>query len=135
MTAKDQVFLYCFLLYEGQDQQILSFLADERAKVVQKEARRYDRFPKEVRMTLVSKLLGYLVQHVRNRNMERIHPTWIAELLAKEPPQVAAIIFDRLSPEFRKQVVELYGKLRPAAPAAYVPQQSADAIFQDRKST
>ena len=131
MTAKDQVFLYCFLLYEGQDQQILNFLPDERAKMLQKEARRYDRFPKEVRMTLVSKLLGYLVQHVRSRNMERIHPSWIAEKLAAESPQVASIVLERLSPEFRKQVLENYLKLRPSLPPPmYVPQQSADAISQ-----
>lgn len=130
MTAKDQVFLYCFLLYEGQDQEILSFLPEERAKQLQKEARRYDRFPKEVRMTLVSKLLGYLVQHVRNRNIERIHPTWIADRLSRESPQVASIILERLSPEFRKQVTEHYLKMRPAVPSVYVPRPSADAVFE-----
>jgi hypothetical protein len=131
MTAKDQVFLYCFLLYEGQDQQILNFLPDDRAKMLQKEARRYDRFPKEVRMTLVSKLLGYLVQHVRNRNIERIHPTWIAEKLAAESAQIASIVLERLSPEFRKQVLEHYMKLRPSLPPPmYIAQQSADAIYQ-----
>jgi len=128
MTVKDQVFLYCFLLYEGEDKQILSLLPDERAKLVQKEARRYDRFPKEVRMTLVSKLLGYLVQHVRNRNMERIHPSWIADSLEKESPKVRAILLNRLSSEYRKEVEQLI-KSQTAAPP-YVPQQSSDAIFQ-----
>jgi hypothetical protein len=131
MTAKDQVFLYCFLLYEGQDQQILNFLSDERAKLLQKEARRYDRFPKDVRMTLVSKLLGYLVQHVRNRNIERIHPSWIAQKLVAEAPQIASIVLERFSPEFRKQVSEHYLKLRPSVPQPqYVPPQSSEAIFQ-----
>lgn len=130
MTAKDQVFLYCFLLYEGQDQQVLNFLPDERAKLVQKEARRYDRFPKEVRMTLVSKLLGYLVQHVRNRNLERIHPSWIADALTKEPPQIASIVLERLSPEYRRNVLDTYTKTRPLPPTTYVPHPSADAIFQ-----
>ena len=130
MTAKDQVFLYCFLLYEGQDQQILSFLPDDRARLVQKEAKRYDRFPKEVRMTLVTKLLGYLVQHVRNRNLERIHPSWIAETLAKESPQVAFIVLERLSPEYRKTVLDLYVKLRTAPPMTYVTPNAGDAIFQ-----
>jgi hypothetical protein len=130
MTAKDQVFLYCFLLYEGQDQQLLQYLPEDRAKLVQKEAKRYDRFPKDVRMTLVSKLLGYLVQHVRNRNLERIHPTWIAEKLATDHPQIAWIILEKLTPEYRQQVTEHYLKLRPAPQPAYVLSQSADAIFQ-----
>jgi hypothetical protein len=81
-------------------------------------------------MTLVSKLLGYLVQHVRNRNLERIHPSWIAEALIKEPPQVAFLILERLSPEYRKTVLDLYTKTRPAPPMTYVAQQSVDAIFQ-----
>jgi flagellar motor switch protein FliG len=129
MTVKDQVFLYCFLLYEGQDQQILSLLSDERAKLIQKEARRYDRFPKEVRMTLVSKLLGYLVQHVRNRNLERVHPSWIAEFLEKESPYVATIILNRFSPEFRRQVQESFITTRNL-PASIVAAQTSDAIFQ-----
>ncbi len=128
MTVKDQVFLYCFLLYEGQDQQILNLLSEERAKLIQKEARRYDRFPKEVRMTLVSKLLGYLVQHVRNRNLERIHPSWIADSFEKESPQVRAILLNRLSPEYRKEVEQLIRLQTAAFP--FVPQQSSDAIFQ-----
>ncbi len=96
--------------------------------MVQKEARRYDRFPKEVRMTLVSKLLGYLVQHVRNRNLERVHPSWIADSLEKESPKVRAILLSRLSPEYRKEVEQLI-KSQPVA-LPYVPQQSSDAIFQ-----
>ena len=92
MTVKDQVFLYCLLLYESnQEQQMLGFLPENRAKMIQKEARRYDRFPKEVRMTLVTKLLGYIVQHVRNRNMERIHPSWMANALEKESHQVLSL--------------------------------------------
>ena len=130
MTAKDQVFLYCFLLYEGQDQQILNFIPEDRAKLLQKEARRYDRFPKEVRMTLVSKLLGYLVQHVRNRNLERIHPSWVAEALIQESPQVAAILLEKFSPEYRKQVVEFYTKHRTVPPQSYAATQAAEAIFQ-----
>ena len=127
MTVKDQVFVYCFLLYEGENQQILSLLSEGRAKLIQKEARRYDRFPKEVRMTLVSKLLGYLVQHVRNRNLERIHPTWIADSIEKESPRVRAILLNRLSPEYRKEVEQL---IKSQAIHFPIPQQSSDAIFQ-----
>jgi hypothetical protein len=127
MTVKDQVFLYCFLLYEGENQQILNLLSEERARLIQKEARRYDRFPKEVRMTLVSKLLGYLVQHVRNRNLERIHPSWIAYSIEKESPKVRSILLNRLSPEYRKEVEELIKSPSISFP---IPQQSSDAIFQ-----
>jgi hypothetical protein len=129
MTVKDQVFLYCLLLYENQDQQLLTFLPEERSKIIQKEAKRYDRFPKEVRMTLVSKLLGYVVQHVRNRNIERIHPSWIANALEKESHQVLSIVLARFSPEYRRKVLENFTKTHLLA-NAYIPQQASDAIFQ-----
>ena len=43
MTVKDQIFLYCLLLYENQDQQLVTLLPEERSKIIQKEAKRYDR--------------------------------------------------------------------------------------------
>jgi hypothetical protein len=129
MTVKDQVFLYCLLLYESQDQQLLTLLPEERSKIIQKEARRYDRFPKEVRMTLVSKLLGYVVQHVRNRNIERIHPSWIANALEKESHQVLSIVLARFSPEYRRKVLENFTKTHLLA-NAYIPPQASEALFQ-----
>jgi len=130
MTVKDQIFLYCLLLYEGnQDQQALTFLPEARAAMIQKEARRYDRFPKEVRMTLVTKLLGYIVQHVRNRNLERVHPSWIAHTLEKESHQVLSIILSHFSPDYRRQVLENFTKTHLLA-TPYVPPKASEAIFQ-----
>jgi hypothetical protein len=129
MTVKDQIFLYCLLLYENQEQQLVTLLPEERSKVIQKEAKRYDRFPKEVRMTLVSKLLGYVVQHVRNRNIERIHPSWIANALEKESHQVLSIVLARFSPEYRRRVLENFTKTHLLA-NAYIPPQASEAIFQ-----
>jgi hypothetical protein len=79
-------------------------------------------------MTLVSKLLGYLVQHVRNRNIERVHPTWIAAALENETHQIAAIILNRFSPEYRKQILQNFTKTHLLT-AGYAPPQSAEAIF------
>ena len=130
MTVKDQVFLYCLLLYEAsQDQQILSFLPESRASAIQKEAKRYDRFPKEVRMTLVTKLLGYIVQHVRNRNLERIHPSWMANALEKESHQVLSIVLSHFSPDYRRKVLEHFTKTHLLA-TPYLPPQASEAIFQ-----
>jgi|GEM_PF-5116215 len=130
MTVKDQVFLYCLLLYEGsEDQQILGFLPEQRTKIIQKDARRYDRFPKEVRMTLVTKLLGYIVQHVRNRNLERIHPSWMANALEQESHQVLTIVINRFSPEYRRSVLENFTKTHLLA-TPYVVPQASDAIFE-----
>jgi hypothetical protein len=78
-------------------------------------------------MTLVSKLLGYLVQHVRNRNLERFHPSWIANSLEKESTKVRSIILNRLSPEYRKEVEQLIKFQSTTFP---IPRQSSDAIFQ-----
>ena len=79
MTVKDLLFVYCFLIYESQSDEIFAALPPERAELLKKELKKFERFPKEVRLTLVLKLLGYLVQHVRNPHLEMIHPTWIAD--------------------------------------------------------
>ncbi len=129
MTIRDQVFLYCFLLYEGQDQGVLSLLPEERSKILLKEAKRYDRFPKEVKLTLVTKLLGYLVQHVRNRHLERVHSTWVANALEKESSKIITIILNRVSPDYRKKVLENFSKTY-AMSNPYVLPNVADAIYQ-----
>jgi hypothetical protein len=130
VTVKDQVFVYCLLLYEGnQDSQLLKFLPEARAAMIQKEAKRYDRFPKEVRLTLVTKLLGYIVQHVRNRSMERIHPSWIAKAIEKESHQVLSIILTHFSPDYRRRILENFTKTHLLA-TPYLPPKASEAIFQ-----
>jgi hypothetical protein len=130
VTVRDQVFLYCLLLYEGnQDPDTIKFLPESRAGLIQKEARRYDRFPKEVRMTLVTKLLGYIVQHVRNRNLERVHPSWIAHALEKEPHQVLSLILSNFSPDYRRRVLEHFTKTHLLA-TPYLPEKASEALSQ-----
>jgi hypothetical protein len=58
-------------------------------------------------LTLVLKLLGYLVQHVRNPHLEMIHPSWIAESLRKEEPRTIAMIVSQFTPDYRRQVLKL----------------------------
>jgi hypothetical protein len=72
--------------------------------MVTRELHKFDRFPKEVRLTIVLKLLGYLVQHVRNRHLEMVHPTWIAESLRNEDPQIVLEILNQFSADFRNSV-------------------------------
>jgi hypothetical protein len=132
MTVKDLLFVYCYLIYEQQNEQIFSSLPAERAELMKKELKKFDRFPKEVRLSLVLKLLGYLVQHVRNPHLEMIHPTWIAESLRKEYPHVTAAILRQFSTEYRKQVqkvMKLDTSMLPSASASVLA-ESIDVIFQ-----
>lgn len=132
MTVKDLLFVYCFLIYESQSEEIFSVLPAERADLLKKELKKFDRFPKEVRLTLVLKLLGYLVQHVRNPHLEMIHPTWIAESLRKEYPHVISTILSQFSTEYRKQVQQalmLNTGMLPR-PSTSVLAESVDVIFQ-----
>ena len=132
MTVKDLLFVYCYLIYESQSDQILTGLPQERSDLVKKELKKFERFPKEVRLTLVLKLLGYLVQHVRNPHLEMIHPTWIAESLRKEYPHVITTILSQFSNEYRKQVQQalmLNTGMLPR-PSTSVLMESVDVIFQ-----
>src|SRR5688500_6081446 len=101
MTVKDLLLVYCHLIYEGQSEQIFTVIPAERSEMLKKELKKFDRFPKEVRLTLVLKLLGYLVQHFRNPHLEMIHPTWIAESLRKEEPKTVHMILSQFSPDYR----------------------------------
>jgi hypothetical protein len=60
-----------------------------------------------VRLTIVLKLLGYLVQHVRNRHLEMVHPSWIAESLRNEDPQIVFEILNQFTATYRNSVMEL----------------------------
>lgn len=82
-------------------------------------------------MNVVLKLLGYLIQHVRNPHMEMIHPTWIAESLSKEDYQIKASILNQFSPEYRAQVAVLL-KLPPPTDKRneMLSVESNDVIFQ-----
>jgi len=131
MTIRDQVFLYCHLVYGQQKEEIFSVLPPDRSEMLKKELHKFDRFPKEVRLTLVLKLLGYLVQHVRNPHLEMIHPTWIAESLRKEDPQFIALILTRLTPEYRAKVLSYLRLSVPSIPPAKViPMESLDVLFR-----
>jgi hypothetical protein len=107
MKVRDQAFLYCFLIYGQQKEEILGSLPPERADLFKKEIKKFDRFPKEVRLTIVLKLLGYLVQHVRNRNVEMVHPSWITESLRNENAQVTLGILNQFSADYRERVLDL----------------------------
>ena len=106
MTVRDQAFLYCFLIYGQQKEEILAVLPAERAEMLKKEVKKFDRFPKEVRLTIVLKLLGYLVQHIRNRNLEMVHPTWIAESLRNENASITLGILNQFSSDYRERVLD-----------------------------
>src|SRR4051794_28505579 len=107
MNVKDMLFLYSYLIYEQQNEQIFTALPPERTEILKKELKKFDRFPKEVRLTLVLKLLGYLVQHVRNPHLELIHPSWIAESLRKEESKTILMVLSQFSPDYRRQVLSL----------------------------
>lgn len=129
MTVKDLLFLYSYLIYEQQNEQIFTALPPDRTEVLKKELKKFDRFPKEVRLTLVLKLLGYLVQHVRNPHMEMIHPTWIAESLRKEEPRTIAMILGQFTPEYRKQVLRALKMPDELENIPAEAQTAADVVF------
>src|SRR6185503_15806059 len=128
MTVKDLLFVYCFLIYESQSEEIFSVLPPERAELLQKELKKFDRFPKEVRLTLVLKLLGYLVQHFRNPHLEMIHPTWIAESLRKEDTSTIHMILSQFSSDFRRQVYALIGVPEPPAERSMVISPATEVV-------
>jgi hypothetical protein len=105
VTVRDQMFLLCCLMYEQQNEEIFQPLPEERAQMLKKELHKFDRFPKEMRLTMALKLLGFLVQHIENPHIEMIHPTWIAEILKKEDPQLVFELLHHFSVEYSKEVV------------------------------
>jgi hypothetical protein len=109
MTVQDQVFLYCFVIYEQQNEEILKYLPPTRAETMRKELKKFERFPKEVRLTMTLKLLAHLVQHAQNPHLEMIHPTWMADILGNQSPQVLFDILDQFPEEYARQVVAHVG--------------------------
>lgn len=82
-------------------------------------------------MNVVLKLLGYLMQHVRNPHLEMVHPTWIAESLRKEDYQTKMSILNQFSPEYRSQVAELVKVPPPSGkPNEMLSPESNEVIFQ-----
>ncbi len=106
MTLRDQAFLYAYLIYGQQREEIFSVLPAGRVAMFKKEIGKFEKFPREVRFTMVLKLFGYLYQHVKQKNLEMIHPSWIAESLRKEAPQVAHGILNRFSSEYRQRLMD-----------------------------
>lgn len=109
MTVQDQVYICCVAIYEQQNEEVLRYLPQERAETVRKELKKFDRFPKEVRLTMALKLLGHLVQHVQNPHLEMIHPTWIAEILRKEDPQLVFDVLEQFPPDYAREVMLCLG--------------------------
>jgi len=131
MTVRDQAFLYCFLIYGQQKEEILGVLPPERIEMLTKEVKKFDRFPKEVRLTIVLKLLGYLVQHVRNRNLEMVHPSWIAESLRNENAQITMGILNQFSPDYRERVLDLLApSSSPVVDPLKVSSDCSDVVYQ-----
>lgn len=106
MTLRDQAFLYAYLIYGQQREEIFSVLPAERVQMFKKEIGKFEKFPREVRLTMVLKLFGYLYQHVKQKNLEMIHPSWIAESLRKESPQVVHGILNRFSSEYKQRLMD-----------------------------
>jgi len=107
-------------------------LPTERADLLKKEIKKFDRFPKEVRLTIVLKLLGYLVQHVRNRNLEMVHPSWIAQSLRNENPQVTLGILNQFSADYRERVLDCLPPFESPVedPLKSVSTDCSDVVFQ-----
>lgn len=132
MNVQDRVFLHCLLVYEQQNDQIFSVLPETRAEILKKELKKFERYPKQVRLNLISNMLGYLVQHVRHPHLEMVHPTWILDSLKKENPQTIAAILGQFSTEFKEQVWTLLGQSEPPSSSAVesASRESMDAMFQ-----
>jgi hypothetical protein len=131
LTVRDLIFLYCFSIYDQANQDVLASLPAERSELLNGELKKFERFPKEVRLNVVLKLLGYLIQHVRNPHIEMIHPSWIADSLKKEDYQTKITILNKFSPEYRSQVAGLL-KLTPPSGLRneMTSTESNDVIFQ-----
>jgi hypothetical protein len=130
MTVRDLIFLYCYLIYDQNNQEILTSLPQERSDLLKSEFKKFDRFPKEVRLNVVLKLLGYLVQHVRNPHLEMVHPSWIAESLRKEDFQIKQAILQQFSPEYRSQVASYLKIPGNTSQPELLSAESNDVIFQ-----
>lgn len=132
MNVQDRVFLHCLLVYEQQNEQIFSVIPEARAEVLKKELKKFDRYPKQVRLNLISNMLGYLVQHVRQPRLEMVHPSWIADALKKENPQTIAAVLGQFPAEFKEQVWTLLNQPEPPSSSAVesASRESMDAIFQ-----
>src|SRR5437763_7675223 len=103
MTIRDQVYVYCMVIYDNLNEEMLRHLPEKRSEMMRKELRKFERFPKEVRLTMGLKLLGHLVQHGHNPHLEMIHPSWIAERLRRENPQLAFEVLQEFPSEYAQQ--------------------------------
>src|SRR5262249_40895500 len=131
MTVREQMFLYCMLVYERQSEEILAFVRAEQSDRLKKELKKMERFPKEMRLTLIMKVIAYIVNKVRNPRLEMVHPTWIAQALSKEEPHVITSILSQLQEEYQKKVAKLLGwpEQAVADPLAFSDEIS-DVMFQ-----
>lgn len=132
MNVQDRVFLHCLLVYEQQNDQIFSVLPEARAEILKKELKKFDRYPKQVRLNLITNMLGYLVQHVRHPHLEMVHPSWIGDSLKKENSQTIAAILGQFPADFKEQVWAHLGQPEPPSSSAVesASRESIDAIFQ-----
>jgi hypothetical protein len=132
MKIQDRVFLHCLIVYEQQNDQIFSVIPEARAEALKKELKKFDRYPKQVRLNLISNMLGYLVKQVRNPHLEMIHSSWIADALKNEGPQTIAAVLGQFPLEFKEQVWTLLNRTQPPSSSAVesASRESIDAIFQ-----
>jgi hypothetical protein len=130
MNVNDRAFLHCLLIYEQQNDQIFSVLPEKRVEILKKELKKFERYPKGVRLNLISSMLGYLVQQVRHPHLEMVHPSWIADSLKKENPQTIAAILGQFTAEFKQQVWTLLNQIEPPSSSAVesASRESMDAI-------
>jgi hypothetical protein len=131
MKVEDRVFLHCLLVYEQQNDQIFSVLPETRAEALKKELKKFDRYPKQVRLNLISNMLGYLVKQVRHPHLEMTHPSWVADALRKENPQTIAAVLGQFPGDFKEQVWTLLNQSQPPSSSAVesASRESMDAIF------
>jgi len=130
MTVREQMFLYCMLVYERQSEEILAFIKSERSDRLKKELKKMERFPKEMRLTLIMKVIAYIVNKVRNPRLEMVHPTWIAQALSNEETHVITSILSQLPEEYQKKVAKLLGwPEQPVADPLSFSDEISDAIF------
>lgn len=131
MNVQDRVFLHCLLVYEQQSEQILSVLPEARVELLKRELKKFERYPKQIRLNLITNMLGYLVQHVRNPHLEMVHPSWIADALKKENPQTIAAILGQFTSDFREQVWKLLNQREPPSSSVVesASRESMDAMF------
>lgn len=122
----------CVVIYEQLNDEVLRFMPEGRAEAIGKELKKFERFPKEVRITMALKLLGHLTQHVQNPHLEMIHPTWIAGALEKEDPQIVFDLLDQFPGEYAGDVLQCLGNAaQPIAnPLAAIPTETVQVILR-----